>query len=496
MVKIKELVEVAIYLRKSREEAEETREETLARHERMLIEYCNRNNLIVKKIYKEVVSGESIENRPQMQLLLDDVAAGLYNGVVCIEIERLSRGNQIDQVEILEVFKQAKAKIYTLNKIYDFSNDNEIDEEYFEFGLFMSRREYKMIKRRLMRGRKQAQKEGYFVTGNLPFGYTKIKGDRGYILTPDENAETLKLIFYKYVYEDYSLAQLRQYLIPLNCNSKGFRTNDWESRKLRRLLSNNVYLGYIRTNTKKDNGLVCYKGKHEPLIDEETFNLAQEKLKGSSTKSKKGKELKNPLATLVKCSCCGRTMQMGINKRVVLRCPKYNCGNHSSRFDIVEKKIIDELEQELKNFNYFLENYDDELKEKKENIEKEKLLIKKEITKKENMVTKCCELLEQGVYTKEKYFERTKILESELNMLKSEYDELCNLTINNDEKIARKSVPILEKILKEYWNLNPQQKNDLLKSFIEKIEYTKTKKDTANRNPNADLIDLKIYTKI
>ena len=56
---------VAIYLRKSRED-DELKEETLARHETMLLEYCKRNNLNIVKIYKEVVSGESIANRPQM----------------------------------------------------------------------------------------------------------------------------------------------------------------------------------------------------------------------------------------------------------------------------------------------------------------------------------------------------------------------------------------------------------------------------------------------
>ena len=71
---------VAIYLRKSREEDNETREETLARHERILLDYCNKNNLLIKQIYKEVVSGESISNRPQMQLLLDDVKNNLYDG--------------------------------------------------------------------------------------------------------------------------------------------------------------------------------------------------------------------------------------------------------------------------------------------------------------------------------------------------------------------------------------------------------------------------------
>ena len=128
---------VAIYLRKSREEIDETREETLKRHENILFDYCSRNNLNIVKTYREIVSGESIEKRPQMQLLLDDVKNKLYDGVVVVELERLSRGNQIDQAEILEIFKKSKTKIYTLNKVYDLSSEDEFDEEFFEFVLFM-----------------------------------------------------------------------------------------------------------------------------------------------------------------------------------------------------------------------------------------------------------------------------------------------------------------------------------------------------------------------
>ena len=162
---------VLLYLRKSRDDDNESKEETLARHERMLLDYCSRYDLSIEKIYREVVSGESIAARPQMQKLLEDVQSGDYHGVVVVELERLSRGNPIDQAEVLEIFKKSQTKIYTLNKIYDFSVDDDLDEEFFEFGLFMSRREYKVIKRRLLRGRKQAQKEGYFIGSITPLGF-------------------------------------------------------------------------------------------------------------------------------------------------------------------------------------------------------------------------------------------------------------------------------------------------------------------------------------
>ena len=486
---------VAIYLRKSREDQEETREETLARHERMLFDYCKRNDLLIKEIYKEVVSGESIDNRPEMQRLLNDVAKCKYDGVVVIEIERLSRGNQIDQAEILEIFKKSKTKILTLNKIYDLSSDNDFDEDFFEFGLFMSRREYKIINRRLLRGRKQAQQEGYFIGTTTPFGYSKERQDKGFVLVADENAEIVKLIFNKFAYEDWGLGDLRRYLTANNIKGH-LNQQRWENKGIKRILQNKVYLGYINVNTKKSETSVV-KGKHNPIIDETTFNKVQELLKQRESRTAKGKELVNPLATILKCGVCGRTMarftKCDEKRTQVYRCPLY-CGNISSNSDLVEHKLINELKEELNNFNYFLENTGQEINKKKEQIENEKSILLKEIQKKESMIDRCCEMLEEGVYTKEKYLKRVNTLESELNTLQANLEALNGISFDDEEQALR-TIPILEKVLDEYWNLTGKQRNEILKSFIEKIEYTKTTSTRGQIN-NDKPIELKIYLRI
>ena len=486
---------VAIYLRKSREEQDETREETLARHERMLLEYCKRNNLIIKDIYKEVVSGESISNRPEIQRLLENVTNNKYDGVVVVEIERLSRGNQIDQAEILEIFKKSKTKIITLNKIYDLSSDNDFDEDFFEFGLFMSRREYKIINRRLLRGKKQAQKEGYFTGTTTPFGYSKERADKGFILVEDENTKILQLMFNKFAYENWGLGDLRRYLNENNIKTTT-QSSRWENRAIKRILQNKVYIGYINYNTKKSDA-GTYKGKHKPIIDEKTFNLVQEILKKRECKTTNSKELKNPLATILKCGVCGRTMarftKTDDKRTQVYRCPLY-CGNISSNCDLVENKLIQELKQELYNFNYFLENTGQEINKKKQQIEDEKSILLKEISKKETMIDRCCEMLEEGIYTKEKYLKRVNTLENDLNALKSNLEALNSISFD-DEARALRNIPILEKVLDEYWNLTGKQRNEILKSFIEKIEYTKTTSTRGQIN-NDKPIELKIYLRI
>ena len=163
------------YLRKSRfdrDYAELSIEETLKRHEAILDKLATDRGYYIAKTYYEVVSGESIASRPQIQKMLEEVAAGLYSGVLVVDLERLARGNGADQAYISQVFQFSGTKIITPMKSYDPSN--EFDEEYFEFGLFMSRREYKTINRRLIRGRESSASEGKYISSIAPYGLSLI----------------------------------------------------------------------------------------------------------------------------------------------------------------------------------------------------------------------------------------------------------------------------------------------------------------------------------
>ena len=480
---------VALYLRKSRkEEGSETREQTLARHKRMLKDYCQRNNLQIVKVYEEVVSAENLEARPEALQMLDDVADGQFDGVVVIELERLSRGNQIDQVEILETFKKSKTLIYTLNKVYDLSSENELDEEFFEFGLYMSRREYKTIKRRLMRGKKQAQKEGYYIGSSLPYGFNKIRGDKGYILVPNDETKIVQMIFNKYVYENCSLGDIRRYLN--NNGIKPQRIQYWTTGSIKSLMRNKTYSGFIATNTKNGKGKEYFKGKHEAIIDIETFEKAQEKLKIHSHKTKMDVNLSNALASLIKCSVCGSTMQKITNS---IRCVDPYCKTTSSYYEVVEKKVIEEIATELENFNCFLENYGEQIEKQKKITKLELDVLVKSIDKKRKMIDKACEMLEMGVYSTDKYLSRVNTLESEINAIQEQITALKQVDNSKTERI-RRAIPILKKCLDDYWSLSVEEKNAVLKTFIQKIEYTKTKKN--NRFDGVENVQLKIFLEI
>jgi len=519
-----------IYLRKSRsdKEAEEHGEsETLARHQKTLLDLAHNKNLNITAIYKEIVSGENISSRPQMQRLLSEVELGIWDGVLVMEIERLARGNTKDQGIVSETFKYSNTKIITPNKIYD--PNNEFDEEYFEFGLFMSRREYKTINRRLQRGRIASINEGKYVGNIAPYGYKRIKiqGQKGFTLEPVEpESNIVKLIFQLYTKglpddgfnSRIGISRICSYLNDLNIKPR--KSEIWVISTIQTILKNPVYIGKVKWNCRPAvktvvNGIVkitrprskdfiIADGLHKPIIDENTFYTAQNYLKHNRAVPIQLKNtISNPLSGLIKCGICGRTM---------LRRPYYNskqpdelicnisgCKNISSKLADVEEALIKALQYWLSEYkiNWNLEQ-DKAQNNLLFNISMSNL--KKEIENKE-LLTKQLEnlhdLLEQRVYSIEKFLERSENLSKKIEKSNSKIKELetfCNkakLIQNNKKEI----IPKIENVLELYSiSNNTAFKNQLLKEVIEKAVYIKETKNTkSNKEKKFKLI---IYPKI
>lgn len=315
------------YLRKSRAdmELEKLKKfDTLKQHEKFLKDRAKQLGIKIRHIYREVVSGESIQERPEIQKVLKDIETGTVDGILVVEVERLTRGDSKDQGTISQAFKYSNTLIITLNKIYDPNSDD--DEEYFEFGLFMSRREYKAINRRMQRQRLANVLAGKYCASEPPFGYKKvrIKYDKGYTLEPiPEEAEVVKEMFQKRA-DGMGFDIICNWLNTLDFKPK---TSDvWTPSTIKGMLSNPVYLGKIRWNSNKQhkslvNGqivkkrtkgtkdeIILVEGLHPAIIEENLFNIVQG-IQPKQVSTKHGTELQNPLATLIRCADCGRSMQ-------------------------------------------------------------------------------------------------------------------------------------------------------------------------------------------
>ena len=84
---------------------------------------------------------------------------------------------------------------FTPAKTYDPSDP--ADSEYFEFALFMARREYKAITRRMQAGREASAREGNWLAAP-PYGYTKVRNQRGRGMTlaiREDEADVVRMVF-------------------------------------------------------------------------------------------------------------------------------------------------------------------------------------------------------------------------------------------------------------------------------------------------------------
>ena len=483
-----------IYLRKSRKD-EELGEETLQRHKNMLLNLAKTKNINIIKIYEEIKSGDTISERPQMQKLLKDVANGDYKGVLVVEIERLARGNTIDQGIVAKTFKDSKTKIITPIKTYD-PND-EFDEEYFEFSLFMSRREYKTINRRIQRGRIASVKEGKFIASTAPLGYDKVKlkDKNGYTLKPNQYATIIKLIFKLYTEENQGIGSIAKYLDSIFIKPKN--SEKWSKSSLKDILTNPVYIGKIRWGYKKNTDYILVDGLHNPIIDEKTFYKANQMLKNKTVSHTiYDKQLKNPLSSLIFCKKCGKALtRINSNtkdKYYSLKCPNPYCNNVSAPIYLIENSILNFLNEILipiplkfnfKNINN--ENITDFNYEIKH--------IDNEINKLNNQLNELYNLLEQKVYTPNIFINRNKNINNQINKL---YKIKNHLLKQQGNKNIKNFPPISKDIFSIYNELNNiEDKNNLLKELIYKIEYNRDTKTTKNKRDEAQF-ELTIYPKI
>ncbi len=516
------------YLRKSRADRDaELRgeEETLARHKRILSELSDKMHKPISKFYSEVVSGETISARPVMQELLKDVEAGMWTGVFVVEIERLARGNTRDQGIVADAFKYSDTVIITPTKTYD-PND-EFDEEYFEFGLFMSRREYKTINRRLQRGRIASVKEGNFVGGAAPYGYRKVKLAKGCTLEiiPDQ-ADAVKQIFDWYCHgeqqPDGTLRRLGTDAIAAKLDSLGIKSptyNNWSKSTIQDILKNITYTGKVYFGKYKEvktsvNGNIIKKsvynpdyiiahGKHQPIISEDLFNLAtQIRRERRKQTTPKPFVLQNPLSGIVYCQRCGSLMtRLAPNTRnrySALKCPNRYCDNISSPIFLVEKQVLQYLRDwlhayELNNKIIDFSPVSKEITLKCETIQK----LEDDIKLFNSQLNRAYDLLEQEIYTVEIFKERQANLkasisdtEKQLCACKQDLDHLYEL---QDQQTH--FAPKVKQLLDNYEINSPETNNVLLKELIERITYEKTERNTRGKLENCNF-SLHIYPRI
>ena len=489
----------AIYLRKSREDvkAEERGEgETLARHRKILTDFAARRGFYIERIYEEIVSGETIRDRPQIQQLIADCYAGKYKGVLVVEISRLSRGNQGDAQTILDCLKYSNNNkgllVITPTKTYDVAH-NQDDEEYMEFELFMSRREYKMITKRMQRGREQSVIEGNYIGSARPYGYDIVETKTARTLkeNPVEGPIVRKIFDWK-VNHNLSngkiAAKLTRQGVPTYTGAP-----EWHRETIKHMLTNPVYNGKVKHNarmtvkqmingqlvnklqdTRNTEHYMEYDGKHEGLVSEEMFNAAKKMCKSDNTRE--GYELQNALAGILVCQKCQKVLHYYRHKTKLGENPRIHhhvsqlCKVKSASYPDVMNAFTHGLKMYLEDFKMKLDNKSDiDQNEIQEQIK----TLKKERKKVERILDNMFDDYENEVYTANEFVKRKAKHNARLDAIEKEIAEL-EATIPQKEEYEEKIVYLHEalEMLKDD-TIPARIKNEYLKEFVERIEFSR-----------------------
>lgn len=581
--------DIIVYLRKSRAERNETVEEVLARHERILQDYAVETfgeKIPEKNIYREVVSGETLDERCEIKKVFSrlEVEENI-KGILVVEPQRVSRGDMSDCGRVVNILKYSNTLCITITKTYDLNN--KFDKELFEAQLLQGNKYLEYHKEIMDRGKALSIREGKFVGSTPPFGYNRKALDRGFMLVKNkEEAPIVETIFNLFVDEDLSTLEISNYLNKHQIKSR--KKDVWDYDMVRHILKHEVYYGSITwgkrpTIRKLINGEInklrvssddymLVRGMQEAIVTKEKWDLAQEKIKNHKSSGGTSQELKNPIAGLVFCKKCGyslvrvknrrRDMKrkkirkyeldklalnkylreakekkdisymdiakfLGVSKHNVVAwfdprpdhiyyselfsekwyelkflleidspdfdkeiltytdprplndtfmCSNQNCDMVSCCLQRIEESILNELRSVLKEFNYYVDNYEDEIIRERLDNQKAIAKINNKLDSLRQERKNLLRARNREEYSYEDYIEMKNDIEAEIDELITQLEEF-----ENDDESAtltryKKAIPKLKYCLDEYDNMSVPEKNETLKSIIKRVTYSKTKR--------------------
>lgn len=485
-----------VYLRKSRKDMEEERRladeyDVLQRHRMQLLEVAKNDQHRIVEIFEEVVSGEYIMDRPEVQRMLREVEKGAVDAVLVMDHDRLGRGDMFDAGLIFRTLKYSETLVITPSEVI---NPNEESAElYFGVKSILAREELKAITKRMQRGKHASAREGNFVGKHPPFGYLR---DDKLKLYPDPKKEWVVRMIFQRVIDGAGSMQICGELGRLGVESpKGERY--WSRSAISRIIKNEVYIGKIiwgKTKYTKRNGKYVpkkvsaeqwtrHENAHEPIVPEELFQHANLVHSGRwHPPTREGKELSNPLAGILRCELCNHVMAHFNLISKGGRQPRVQCVQHSCRgkqtgsvLIAVEEAVLEGLDNIVREF---IVTHRQRKKEKSSlgSLRDQFTHKEKELQELSDQMNNLHDLLERKIYTIEKFIGRQTLVSSKIKEIQSQIEQIkVAMQIEEDrERNKTQIIPRIQTVLTEYRQTEDvSKKNRLLKSVLEKVIYFK-----------------------
>ena len=500
------------YLRKSQsDDPLLTVEEVLEKHEEIL------DNWTVAKFgkkspeenkFREVVSGETLKERPEINRLLRMVESPKYKAIKVVDPQRLTRGDMEDIGRLMKLLKLTNTlviipDVYGRESIYDLRDER--DWEHFKRELEKGNDYLEYYKKIQANGRVVSVSRGNFIGSIAPYGYNKTFVQEGKKKCPilevnPEQADVVRMIFDMYVNKDMGRTTICYRLDELGIKPPNGK--NWSPASLKTMLANVHYIGKIKWNWRKTITIVeegeiihtrpqakvgeylVYDGKHPAIIPDELFEAAQAK-QGRNHRAKPNTKIRNPLAGLVYCQC-GRAMSLRTYKKkgsdeerspARLLCDgQAYCKTPSCLYTEMLVQVSNILKQAIADFEIRIKNDDGDSHKLHANLIKRLETRRKELDEKEIAQWEAQANPDPAKRMPDHVFQ---ILNEKLLKEKEEVRQaLCKAYESMPEPVdyeeqKKRFVDALEALQDP--DASPALKNKLLKACIERIVYNRSK---------------------
>lgn len=476
----------ALYIRVSTHMQEELSPES---QRKILLSYAKSHDIFVPEefIFMDLgISGRKADKRPDFQRMISMAKSkpSPFQVIVVWKFSRFARNQEESIVYKSLLRKQCGVDVISKSESIMDGPFGSLIERIIEWNdEFYSTN----LSEEVFRGMKEKASRGGYQS-RPPLGYKiEVKGEPPVIV--EEEAKIIRLIFHKYVNERCSFFDIARYL-----NSLGLKTSHnkaFETRSIEYIVQNPTYCGMIRWNRtenetnriKNKDEWIIEEGKHEAIISKEMFDAAQERF--HSTYKPRGARpsstYRHWLSGLLKCPSCGRTM-------IVKNMYKKSDGSNYSHFVCygyckgkclaktsvsslkLEPAVLSSLEEVLRTEKLCFEYKETEVVEEMN----EKALLEEQLNRLASMEQRMKDAYRAGVDTLEEYKENKKFIENERSSI---LEKINSITPEVSDDTADKNL-MLSKIKNVYEALqsdsySDQQKNEMLRSIIEKIVYNR-----------------------
>ena len=487
--------EILIYLRKSRQDdPNETVEEVLSRHEVQLQDFALRTwgaKVPENNIYREVVSGETIDDRPEIQKVMNRVQDEKIKAVLVIEPPRLTRGDMLDLGTMVHNLRYTNTLCITPARSYDLND--RFERRYFEDELKRGNDFLEQTKETLMRGRRLSASQGYWVQSNAPFGYDRERQkNRRYILVPNENASHVRMMFEMFA-DGVGLYEIAAKLTKSGVPTSKKKTMKWGITTVRNILKNDVYIGIVRFAEYKtirvyENGVlkkkripapeseqIVAKGLHDPIIPLDLWERVQAR-HGNCPRTKSDHDLVNPLAGLLFCKKCGRALMRKGGGKFGER--RFACANLPvcTVKSVLANHLFAAVQDALRaNIIEVEEKIDSGVSSAREAKEAQIASMVAKMEKLQEQEDHQYDLLERKEYTPEVFNRRHSKLVKEMDALRAAIEEARATmpdVIDYDDALIRLHAAVDAMDSPE---MTPFEKNMILKTIVGRVEYYREK---------------------